>query len=111
MTPAVACTGIRATDRYNPEEINRRVSDVLSEIIFCCTKTDVENLESEGYEPHRIEAASAAPGFVLAVNSDGMTIATKAGAVRCARARATGEKASAETVATAIGIAAGSLLG
>jgi len=47
--------GIRAADRYNPEEINRRVSDVLADVIFCCTKTDVRNLEKEGYEPHRIE--------------------------------------------------------
>jgi UDP-GlcNAc3NAcA epimerase len=47
--------GIRADDRYNPEEINRRVSDVLSDVIFCCTKTDVENLEREGYEPGRVE--------------------------------------------------------
>jgi len=43
--------GIRSADRYNPEEINRRVSDV----IFCCTLTDVENLNREGYEPDRIE--------------------------------------------------------
>jgi UDP-N-acetylglucosamine 2-epimerase len=47
--------GIRAADRYNPEEINRRVSDVLADVIFCCTKTDVENLEREGYETSRIE--------------------------------------------------------
>ncbi len=47
--------GIRATDRLNPEEINRRVSDVLADIIFCCTKTDVENLEKEGYGPDRVE--------------------------------------------------------
>jgi UDP-N-acetylglucosamine 2-epimerase (non-hydrolysing) len=46
--------GIRSVDRYNPEEINRRVSDVLSELIFCCTKTDVANLENEGYEADRI---------------------------------------------------------
>ncbi len=46
--------GIRADDRYNPEEINRRVSDVLADIIYCCTKTDVETLEKEGYEPDRI---------------------------------------------------------
>jgi len=46
--------GVRASDRYNPEEINRRVSDVLSDVIFCCTKTDVLNLEKEGYEPNRI---------------------------------------------------------
>jgi UDP-N-acetylglucosamine 2-epimerase len=47
--------GIRTTDRCNPEEINRRVSDVLADIIFCCTKTDVENLQREGYEPGRVE--------------------------------------------------------
>ena len=47
--------GIRAVDRQNPEEINRRVSDVLADVIFCCTTTDVENLRREGYESHRIE--------------------------------------------------------
>jgi UDP-N-acetylglucosamine 2-epimerase (non-hydrolysing) len=47
--------GIRADDRFNPEEINRRVSDVLADVIFCCTKTAVDNLEKEGYEPDRIE--------------------------------------------------------
>ena len=47
--------GIRAQDRYNPEEINRRVSDVLAEVIFCCTETEVRNLEKEGFEPRRIE--------------------------------------------------------
>jgi UDP-N-acetylglucosamine 2-epimerase (non-hydrolysing) len=47
--------GIRAADRYNPEEINRRVSDVLSDLIFCCTRTDVENLEKEGYEQERFD--------------------------------------------------------
>jgi UDP-N-acetylglucosamine 2-epimerase (non-hydrolysing) len=46
--------GIRSVDRSNPEEINRRVSDVLSDLIFCCTKTDVANLEKEGYEAERI---------------------------------------------------------
>jgi UDP-GlcNAc3NAcA epimerase len=47
--------GIRSVDRYNPEEINRRVSDVLADVIFCCTMTDVENLKTEGYESSRIE--------------------------------------------------------
>jgi UDP-N-acetylglucosamine 2-epimerase len=47
--------GIRAHDRYNPEEINRRVSDVLADVIFCCTETDIENLRKEGYERDRIE--------------------------------------------------------
>lgn len=47
--------GIRTTERYNPEEINRRVSDVLADVIFCCTKTDVDNLAQEGYAPERVE--------------------------------------------------------
>jgi len=47
--------GIRAVDRYNPEEINRRVSDVLADVIFCCTTTDIDNLKAEGYEASRIE--------------------------------------------------------
>lgn len=47
--------GIRGVDRYNPEEINRRVADVLAEVIFCCTTTDVGNLKTEGYEVDRIE--------------------------------------------------------
>jgi len=47
--------GIRAADRYNPEEINRRVSDVLADVIFCCTTTDVTNLKDEGYPPDRVE--------------------------------------------------------
>ena len=47
--------GIRAADRFNPEEINRRVSDVLADVVFCCTQTDVANLNAEGYESHRVE--------------------------------------------------------
>jgi UDP-N-acetylglucosamine 2-epimerase len=46
--------GIRSTERNNPEEINRRVADVLADVIFCCTETDVVNLEREGYEPERV---------------------------------------------------------
>ncbi len=45
--------GIRGNDLFNPEEINRRVSDVLASVIYCCTKTDVANLEKENYEAHR----------------------------------------------------------
>jgi len=46
--------GIRTLDLYNPEEINRRVSDVLAEVIYCCTLTDFNNLKKEGYESKRI---------------------------------------------------------
>ena len=46
--------GVRGDNLYNPEEINRRVSDVLAEVIYCCTKTDVRNLEQENFNPNRI---------------------------------------------------------
>jgi len=46
--------GIRSSDLYNPEEINRRVADVVSDVIYCCTETDIRNLEREGYEKHRM---------------------------------------------------------
>lgn len=46
--------GVRGTNLYNPEEINRRVADVLAEVNYCCTKTDVENLKRENYAPYRI---------------------------------------------------------
>ncbi len=46
--------GIRGTNLYNPEEINRRVADVLAEVIYCCTKTDVRNLERENFDPKRV---------------------------------------------------------
>lgn len=46
--------GIRTPDLYNPEEINRRVADVLAKVIYCCTHTDVNNLKKEGVEHDRI---------------------------------------------------------
>lgn len=46
--------GIRTQNLYNPEEINRRVADVLAQVIYCCTRTDVNNLKKEGFEQNRI---------------------------------------------------------
>lgn len=45
--------GIRSADLYNPEEINRRVSDTLADLVFCCTRTDLGNLAGEGFPPGR----------------------------------------------------------
>jgi len=67
--------GIRAADRYNPEEINRRVADVLADVIFCCTMTDVANLRMEGYEAARIELAGdlMKDALVLTLEKYGIT--------------------------------------
>lgn len=46
--------GVRSWSLYNPEEINRRVSDHLSELVFACTKTDYENLLRENFAKERI---------------------------------------------------------
>lgn len=46
--------GIRSVDLYNPEEINRRVADVLADLIFCCTGTDMDNLRREGVPEDRL---------------------------------------------------------
>jgi UDP-N-acetylglucosamine 2-epimerase (non-hydrolysing) len=46
--------GIRSSDRYNPEEINRRVSDTLAEVNYCCTDNHVLNLKAEGHDARNI---------------------------------------------------------
>lgn len=61
------------------------------------------------FDPRRV-GGSGAPGTVLAVDAQGITVATADGAVRCARARGDGPKAAAADVAAALGIAPGARL-
>ncbi len=63
------------------------------------------------YEPRRVDAPAAAPGTVIAIDSDGITIATAGGAVRCTRARDGGSKAAAAEVARAVHLEPGARLG
>lgn len=46
--------GIRSKSLYNPEEINRRVSDHLSMLVFASTRTDYESLIKENFPEDRI---------------------------------------------------------
>jgi len=65
------------------------------------------------YEPRRVPGkAGAAPGTVLAIDAEGITVACgDGGAVRCARGRDGGTKAAAAALAQTIGLEPGARLG
>lgn len=46
--------GLRSFDRTMPEEINRLVTDSISDILLCSEESGVTNLEQEGVPAHRI---------------------------------------------------------
>ena len=46
--------GLRSFDRSMPEEINRLVTDVLSDLLFASEPAGVENLRKEGIDPAKI---------------------------------------------------------
>jgi len=63
------------------------------------------------FEPHRLSAPPGiAPGTVLDLSADGLTIAAAGGAVRCTRARDGGAKGPAADVARALGLEPGARL-
>ena len=43
--------GLRSRDRAMPEEINRVVTDAVSDLLFCTEAAAVQNLEREGTDP------------------------------------------------------------
>jgi len=63
------------------------------------------------FGPRRVAApGGAAPGTVLAIDAEGITIAAASGAVRCARARGDGAKGAAAEVAAAAGLVPAAVL-
>lgn len=42
--------GFRSFNKYMPEEINRILTDHISTVLFCPSKTAVQNLEKEGFK-------------------------------------------------------------
>jgi UDP-N-acetylglucosamine 2-epimerase (non-hydrolysing) len=46
--------GLRSFDMTMPEEVNRRVTDILSELLFATSPEAIDNLDREGVAPERI---------------------------------------------------------
>jgi UDP-N-acetylglucosamine 2-epimerase (non-hydrolysing) len=46
--------GLRSFDREMPEEINRMVTDAISDLLLCSEPAGVENLLREGHEPSSV---------------------------------------------------------
>jgi UDP-N-acetylglucosamine 2-epimerase (non-hydrolysing) len=46
--------GLRSSDRSMPEEINRILTDSISDLLFCTEQSGVDNLLREGIPPERI---------------------------------------------------------
>lgn len=46
--------GLRSGDRRMPEEINRLVTDAISDVLFVSEPSGVQNLEREGADPSRV---------------------------------------------------------
>ena len=46
--------GLRSFDRSMPEEINRIITDTLSDYLFVSEKSGIQNLKKEGIDPHKV---------------------------------------------------------
>lgn len=46
--------GLRSFDRSMPEEINRVITDSISDILFCTEESGVTNLKNEGIDDNRV---------------------------------------------------------
>ena len=46
--------GLRSGDRSMPEEINRVLTDAISDLLFCTEQSGVDNLAREGIAPEKV---------------------------------------------------------
>jgi len=101
-------------DEHGAIDWTRPVADVHNLIRGCDPQPGAHTVWRDNrlrlFEPHRIQTEPASPGTVLSITTDGITIATSNGAVRCARARNGGKKSPAADVARTLGIEIGSVL-
>jgi UDP-N-acetylglucosamine 2-epimerase (non-hydrolysing) len=67
-------SGERSFDRDMPEEINRIVTDVLSDYLFCTTKKSVNNLLKEGCDKGKIHLVGNVAIDTLLYNISRLTI-------------------------------------
>ena len=51
--------GLRSFNMKMPEEVNRILTDRISQILFCPTDTAVENLKNEGYEHFEVKVVKS----------------------------------------------------
>ena len=102
------------TDAHAAIDWNRPASEVHNLIRGCDPQpgayTTWRDTRLRLFEPRRDERSGPA-GQVLAVDANGLVVATAAGSVRCARARGDGPKTAAAEVAGALGITPGVHLG
>lgn len=67
-------SGERSFDKDMPEEINRIVTDVLSDYLFCTTKKSVNNLLKEGCDKGKIHLVGNVAIDTLLYNTSRLTI-------------------------------------
>lgn len=58
-------SGLRSFNEKMPEEINRILTDRISQILFCPTQTAIENLQNEGYSSLGVNKRIALVGDVM----------------------------------------------
>ena len=67
--------GLRSFDRTMPEEVNRRVTDVLSDLLFTTSPEAETNLAREGIDPGRIHFVGNPMIDTLLANLDRFDVA------------------------------------